>query len=201
VAWLSVLLHHRCFAWSLLLPSIISPVVLYHNFLSFPSHHHPTTYTMIPLYLSLALFLLSIQQPSYAEPIHIPLTARSPLPNDPNFWLAAADNLRSKYNYATSNQSSTPGTNVQGKRNVAGISIVNQVCDAVYRIMRLFLKFLFLSLFLFILSSKRMPATLEPSVLAPREFFISDSSFPCFIGWLDLQRISLVMKWSLASWK
>ncbi|KAK7448817.1 hypothetical protein VKT23_013547 [Stygiomarasmius scandens] len=82
---------------------------------------------MIPPYLSLALFLLSAQ--ANADPIHVPLSARSTAPRDLDYWRAAAEGLRAKYNYSNS---STSRRSVTGRRSVAGIGIVNQQTDASY---------------------------------------------------------------------
>ncbi|THU83470.1 aspartyl protease [Dendrothele bispora CBS 962.96] len=84
---------------------------------------------MIPPYIPLALLLFFTQ--SNAEPIHIPLSGRSTAPRDLDYWRAAAEHLRSKYNYSNSS-STTTRRGVAGRRSTAGIGITNQQTDASY---------------------------------------------------------------------
>lgn len=81
--------------------------------------------------LSLIQLLILSVVPSVvtADPIHIPVTRRSRAgPRDINYYAAAADRLRAKYGFPTSNNKRNVLNSRLGSRaSSAGISIVNQV--------------------------------------------------------------------------
>lgn len=80
--------------------------------------------------LSLIQLLILSAVPSLvtADPIHIPVTRRSRAgPRDVHYYAAAADRLRAKYGFPTSNKTNVSNSRIGSRASSAAISIINQV--------------------------------------------------------------------------
>lgn len=87
---------------------------------------------------SLAAYLLFLSALVSADPVHIPLTKRSPQQVDADYWIGKAHRARYRYNYTNATQVAASRRGVHGVLNRAGstggIQLIDEVSDDTTRV-------------------------------------------------------------------